>query len=202
MAVASSHGQAAAVFLDKDGTLVRDVPFNDDPQRVELMPGVAEGLRALADAGYRLFVVTNQSGLARGLMSAGGFAETMARLHELLAADGVTLDGVYVCPHHPHGLVRGLRLACDCRKPMPGLLLRAAREHDIDLGRSWLVGDILDDIEAGSRAKCRTVLLFGGETEWLRGPHRTPDFTAHGFAEAVSAVLGAGAVARLERQAL
>lgn len=192
MALAHAPGRQAAVFLDKDGTLVRDVPFNDDPERVELMPGVAEGLRELASAGFRLFVVTNQSGLARGLMSAERFAATTARLEALLADEGAHLDGTYVCPHYPEGVVEALTLRCNCRKPRPGLLLQAAAEHRIDLTRSWLIGDILHDVEAGNRAGCRTVLLTGGETEWLPGPYRTPDVTVTGFANAVRAIALAG----------
>lgn len=201
MAVRAARAWPAAVFLDKDGTLVRDVPFNDDPDKVELMPGVAEGLRELASAGFRLFVVTNQSGLARGLMSPVRFAATSARLEALLDAAGVHLDGMYVCPHYPDGLVPALALSCNCRKPRPGLLLKAAAEHHVDLARSWLVGDILDDVEAGNRAGCRTVLLTGGETEWLTGPYRTPDVTVTGFTNAVRAISEAGGGA-LRRRAL
>lgn len=182
-----------AVFLDKDGTLVRDVPFNDDPLKVELMPGVVEGLHRLAEAGFLLVVVTNQSGLARGLMTERGLRQTLARTVQLLAVAGIDLDGVYMCPHHPEGVVPPLRRACDCRKPQPGLLLRAAEDLDIDLGRSWLIGDILDDIEAGNRAGCRSVLLRGAETEWKWGPHRLPEALVTGFSNAVNAVLSAEA---------
>ena len=201
MALARTSGPAAAVFLDKDGTLVRDVPFNDDPRRVSLMPGVAEGIRELASAGFRLFVVTNQSGLARGLMSVGRFEATIARMYELLAEKGARVDGVYVCPHYPEGVVESLTVSCNCRKPRPGMLLQAAAEHDIDLSRSWLIGDILHDVEAGNRAGCRTVLLTGGETEWVRGPYRTPDVTVTGFGNAVRAICEATDAAP-RRQAL
>lgn len=189
MAVDLTTRRRPAVFLDKDGTLVRDVPFNDDPDKVELMPGVGAGLRECASAGYRLFIVTNQSGIARGLMTERGLRATMARLVALLAAEGVHLDGSYICKHYPESVVPRLRAGCGCRKPMPGLVLRAAREHAIDLGRSWLVGDILDDIEAGNRAGCRTVLVPNGETEWLAGPFRTPELIVSGFADAAEAIL-------------
>lgn len=185
---------ATAVFLDKDGTLVRDVPFNDDPDKVALMPGVGSGLRALAEAGHLLIMVTNQSGLARGLMTEEGFRASMVRLDELLAHEGVALDAVYVCPHYPGGVVPHLRRACGCRKPQPGMLLRAAAEHDIDLGRSWLIGDILDDVEAGNRAGCRTVMLSGAETEWLPGPFREPRAIVDDFTQATDVVLSAAAV--------
>jgi histidinol-phosphate phosphatase family protein len=106
---------APAVFLDKDGTLVRDVPFNDDPALVELMPGVAEGLRMLAEAGFGLYVVTNQSGMARGLMTESGLAATLDRTVELLEAEGAAIGGVYACKHHPEAVVRRLRRQCGCR---------------------------------------------------------------------------------------
>lgn len=188
-----------AVFLDKDGTLVRDVPFNDDADLVELLPGVVGGLRRLAEAGYLLVVVTNQSGLARGLMDEGRLADALSRMERLLEMGGVRLDGVYVCPHHPAGTVPRLATTCACRKPLPGMLFRAATEHGIDLRRSWLIGDILDDIEAGNRAGCRTVLLSGAETEWRNGPFRTPDVIVAGFARAARTVL-ASAETRPQRR--
>lgn len=191
-----------AVFLDKDGTLVRDVPFNDDPARVELLPGVTDGLRALAMAGFRLIVVTNQSGLARGVMSERGLRACTSRLEQLLADEGVALDGFYVCPHHPDGTVPHLAVSCECRKPMPGLVVRAASEHGIDASESWLVGDILDDVEAGNRAGCRTVLLRGSETEWLPGPHRTPEIVADGLHAASAAILEADDASPSRRWAL
>lgn len=193
---------AKAIFLDKDGTLVRDVPFNDDPRKVALLPGVGAGLRALADAGYRLIVVTNQSGLARGLMTEPGVRAMMRRMAELLEAEGVSLDGIYLCPHHPLGVVPRLRIECECRKPRPGLLWRAAAEHRIDIAESWLVGDILDDIEAGNRAGCRSVLVTGGETEWLPGEYRTPEAIVTDLAEAAAVVLHAEPAAVPQRLAL
>jgi histidinol-phosphate phosphatase family protein len=181
---------APAVFLDKDGTLVEDVPYNVDPARMQFLPGVAEGLRSLHDAGYRLLVVSNQSGVARGYFEEPALRDVEARLRELFHAAGSLLTGFYYCPHHPAGEVRSYRLSCQCRKPRPGLVHRAAREHGIDVHRSWLVGDILDDVEAGRRAGCRTILLHNGhETEWLLGPHRRPHHTAADFREAVSWIL-------------
>ena len=136
-----------AVFLDKDGTLLRDLPYNVDPAKMELMPGVPEGLRALRDAGYRLVLVSNQSGAARGYFPLRALGVVEARLRELLKAEGVALAAVYWCPHHPEGVVRGLDVFCVCRKPFPGLLRQAASDLGIDLARSWMAGDILNDIE-------------------------------------------------------
>lgn len=179
-----------AIFLDRDGTVVRNVPFNADPDKVELMPGAARALRSLWSAGYRLFLASNQSGLARGLFTERELDAVTARLEALLLAEGVRLDGIYVCPHHPDGTVLKWHGPCECRKPMPGMLLQAADEHDIDLGSSWLIGDILDDVEAGKRAGCNAVLLLnGGETEWVPGPYRVPDGVASGLYGAARIIL-------------
>ncbi|MEF2277446.1 HAD family hydrolase [Deinococcus sp. YIM 134068] len=181
-----------AVFLDKDGTLIEDVPYNVDPALIRLAPGVGEVLRALSGAGYVLVVITNQSGVARGLFPESALGGVETRLRELLAAEGVTLAGFLACPHHPKGTVEEYAVECECRKPGPGLLRRAADELGLDLTRSWMVGDILNDVEAGRRAGCRTVLLDnGGETEWLPGPYRTPHHTARDWAEVAAAILTA-----------
>ena len=170
-----------AVFLDKDGTLVENVPYNVDPSRVVPAPHAAPALAALAGAGYRLIVVSNQPGVARGV-----FAEDRLRvLHAHLRSLLPELGEFYYCPHSPDE-------ECACRKPACGLLLRAAYRHGIDLARSWMVGDILDDVEAGRRAGCRTVLVDNGnETEWQRGPLRKPHVVARDLGEAARAILQA-----------
>ena len=184
---------STCVFLDKDGTLVEDVPYNVDPARIRLTDGAAEGLRRLHAAGYRLVVVSNQAGVARGYFPEEALEAVGRRLRELLAQAGVPLGGFYYCPHHRDGSVRRYAVACDCRKPAPGMLRRAAREHGLDLPRCWLVGDILDDVEAGRRAGCRTVLLENGhETEWVWSPERVPDLRAANLAEAAERILSRG----------
>lgn len=170
-----------AVFFDKDGTLVENVPYNADPERISLAEGAADAVRRLAGEGYRIFVVSNQPGVALGHFAEGDLRAVERRLRELLPH----LDGFYYCPHAPEA-------ACRCRKPACGLLLRAAREHAVDLGKSWMVGDILDDVEAGRRAGCRTVLLdIGNETEWQLGERRTPDETVRSLPQAASRICGA-----------
>jgi D-glycero-D-manno-heptose 1,7-bisphosphate phosphatase len=188
-AIGRGHGRAA-VFLDKDGTLIVDVPYNVDPVLVRLTDGALDGLRALHDAGYLLIVVSNQSGVARGLFKEEALGAVEARLRGLIAVAGPPLAGFYYCPHHPDGHVEPYAIACTCRKPAPGLLSRAAREHGVDLGRSWLIGDILHDVEAGRRAGCRTVLLdVGHETEWQLTPDRTPDLVATSLSDAARLIL-------------
>jgi D-glycero-D-manno-heptose 1,7-bisphosphate phosphatase len=182
---------AKAIILDKDGTLIQDVPYNVDPAHIRLMPGAAAGLRRLARAGYKLFVVTNQSGVARGLFREEALLPVKDRLHQLLSKEGVCLQGFYYCPHHPEGQAPRYAIACECRKPQPGLVLRAAREHALDLADSWTIGDILDDIEAGRRAGCKTILINNGhETEWVISPLREPDYVAGDLEKAADIILG------------
>ena len=151
-----------AVFLDRDGTLNREVNYLADPSQLELLPGVAEGLARLAGDRWLLCVVTNQSGVARGILSEDTLAEIHSRLRELLANEGVSLDWIGHCPHHPEHGTPDLRRVCNCRKPAPGLLLRAAADLDIDLTRSWMVGDSLRDLEAGRSAGCHSILVGTG----------------------------------------
>lgn len=166
---------SAAVLFDKDGTLLEDVPYNVDPALMRFAPGAGEALGVLAAHGFRLFVISNQSGVALGRFPHEAIDVMEAHLRRMFEACGVKLEGAYWCPHHPNGVVARYSCRCACRKPAPGMLLRAAREHAIDLPKSWFIGDILDDIEAGTRAGCRTVLLDNGhETEWLAGPERVP----------------------------
>jgi D-glycero-D-manno-heptose 1,7-bisphosphate phosphatase len=184
-----------AIFLDKDGTLVENIAHNADPARIRLMPGVAEGLRALSRMPYRLFIVTNQPGLALGLITDAQFLRLSRSLEALFAGEGCTLSGVYFCPHHPAGVVRRFAATCDCRKPKPGLLRDAAAEHGLDLAGSWMIGDILNDVEAGRRAGCRTVFVDNGnETEWKWSRERRPHVTVHRFDEAVRAIMLSGAM--------
>jgi D-glycero-D-manno-heptose 1,7-bisphosphate phosphatase len=175
-----------AVFVDKDGTLVENVPYNADPARVRLTRHAGAALRRLSDAGLPLFIATNQPGLATGRIDAAQFARLQdAIAQRLLDEAGVRLAGWLVCPH-----AATLAPPCGCRKPAPGLLQRAARAHGIDLARSWMVGDILDDVEAGRRAGCRTVLLdVGNETLWQTGAWREPHHRCTDLLQAADVIL-------------
>ncbi|WP_286758161.1 HAD family hydrolase [Ralstonia sp. RL] len=168
-----------AIFLDKDGTLVENVPYNVNPGLLQLTWHAGPGLQLFKQLGYALYVVTNQSGVAHGLFTEAALVQVEQRLQELLAQYGVTLDGFYYCPHAIDGTVARYAIPCTCRKPMPGMLFRAAYAHGIDLAQSWMIGDILHDVEAGRRAGCRTVLIDNGnETEWKTSALRTPHLTA------------------------
>ncbi len=181
-----------AVFLDKDGTLIVNEPYNVDPRRIRLQPHAGEALRAFHAQGYRVVIVTNQSGVARGLFPEEALAAVENRLRVMLSELDVPLAGFYYCPHHPDGTVPAYAIDCSCRKPKPGLVLRACRELRIDARQSWLIGDILNDIEAGRSAGCRTILLRNGnETEWIVTPSRLPHHIVADFREAKRVVMAA-----------
>jgi D-glycero-D-manno-heptose 1,7-bisphosphate phosphatase len=181
-----------AVFLDKDGTLIENVPYNVDRTRIRLRPGAVDALLLLSGLGYELILVSNQPGVALGRFPMGALRAVEEHLNDLFLAHGFRLAACYWCPHHPEGTVADYALTCTCRKPMPGMLQVAAAEHGIDLSQSWLVGDILDDVEAGRRAGCKAILLdVGNETEWKKGPWRTPHHVAPDLLSAAAAIMNA-----------
>lgn len=179
-----------AVFVDKDGTLVVDVPYNVDPARLTFTPHAPAALRVLDAAGYAIFVATNQRGLADRRFTLGAYAALQEALADRMRDEaGVELAGFLTCPHAPDAAGAPL---CGCRKPAPGLLREAAAVHGLDLSRCWMVGDILDDVEAGRRAGCRTVLLdVGNETEWLPGALRVPHHRCGDLLEAARCIVAA-----------
>jgi histidinol-phosphate phosphatase family protein len=181
-----------AVFLDKDGTLIDDVPYNVDPERVTLARGAGGALRALRAHGFLLIVVSNQPGVALGRFPLRALRGVERRIQELLAPSGAAIDAFYYCPHLPQAANIRFAVRCLCRKPQPGLVRRAALDWHVDLRQSWLVGDILDDVEAGNRAGCRSVLIHNGnETEWRFGEHREPDDHARSLRQAAQLILTA-----------
>lgn len=179
-----------------------NVHYCRDPEQVRLLPGVAKGLGWLQRAGYQLIVITNQSGVARGYLTERELGRVNGRLCRLLAAEGIHLAAIYYCPHHPDGAEGAYAGPCLCRKPAPGLLLRAAAEWGIALARSWLIGDILADVEAGNRAGCRTVLIdLGTEPR----PHEaicTPTYIARNLPHAARLILAADGRSRLKVEPL
>jgi D-glycero-D-manno-heptose 1,7-bisphosphate phosphatase len=145
----------AAVFVDRDGVLVRDVDLLVRAEQIDILPGVAAALRRLHQAGFPIIVVTNQPVVARGMLTEAEVEAIEDELHQRLRAAGGHVDAFYYCPHHPHADVAAYRVSCQCRKPRPGLLERAAREHDLDLSASVMIGDRPTDLAAGRRAGCR-----------------------------------------------
>lgn len=148
-----------AIFLDRDDTLIEDPGYINDPEQVKLLEGVPEALIQLKALGYKLIVVTNQSAVARGIVTEKVLGEIHDRLKQLLAERNAFLDRIYYCPYHPDGVVQKYRKESNSRKPSPGMLLKAADEMDIDLGQSWCVGNSSRDIESGLRAGCKTILI-------------------------------------------
>lgn len=148
-----------AVFLDRDGTINVDPGYVGDPTRVKLFPGVPEGLRLLQDAGFKLIIISNQSGIGRGIITPDGLTAVNARIFELA---GIQPDAIYMCFHHPSEAVGTFKIVCDCRKPGTGMIDQGARELGIDLGGSYIVGDAAVDMEAGRAAKLTRVLVRTG----------------------------------------
>jgi D-glycero-D-manno-heptose 1,7-bisphosphate phosphatase len=173
-----------AVFIDKDGTLIRDVPYNVDPRQIQLMPGVGVALRRLQNEGYKLIAISNQPGIARNLFQENDLLPVNRQIQTLLAPYRVKMDAFYYCPHE-------LTAGCGCRKPMPGMIFRAAKDHVIEPRISWMIGDILHDVEAGNRAGCRTIHFDNGnETEWIKGPFRQPGYSVETWTEAGQVICG------------
>jgi len=178
-----------AVFLDRDDTLIEDPGYISSPEQVKLLSGVPKALIELRSMGYKLVVVTNQSAVARGIVTEKVLSEIHDRLKALLAEQNASLDAIYYCPYHPEGAIPRYRRQSDCRKPNPGMLLKAADEMDIDLAQSWVIGNSDSDVEAGLRAGCRTILV---EPPWRRRqlePNRpVPHHKAVNITEAVNII--------------
>ncbi|MBN1124495.1 MAG: HAD family hydrolase [Sedimentisphaerales bacterium] len=152
-----------AIFLDRDDTLIEDPGYINHPSQVKLLPHVCEALIDLRQMGYKLVIVTNQSAVARGIVTEDGLEEIHQRLIGLLRHEGASIDRIYYCPYHPNGIIPEYRKDSDLRKPNPGMLLSAAQEMEIDLEASWMLGNSYRDIAAGMRAGCKTILITSAE---------------------------------------
>jgi D-glycero-D-manno-heptose 1,7-bisphosphate phosphatase len=189
-AVGRSAGMEGAVFLNLASTVIEELPDNAEVTHLSLAHGTADGARRLHHAGYPLIVISNQSGVAHGYFAEEALTAVEQRLRLLLAEVGVPLAGFYYCPHHPNGIVQPYATACFCRKPAPGLILRAASENKLDCHHSWFISDTLDNVEAGNRAGCQTILLVNGsEREWTLSPDRMPTHFTTDLAMAAAIVL-------------
>lgn len=169
-----------AVFLDRDGTLIVDAGYPRDPEKVELLPGAVEALSAFRQHGLLLVLISNQSGVGRGMVTPEEAASVHGRFVQILEGAGVRLDGSYYCPHGPDD-------GCTCRKPSPELLQRAAADHGVDLRSSFMIGDKLIDVETGIRAGCKTILLDWDGTK--RDPAPRPDLRTRTWDEAARFIL-------------
>jgi len=149
------------VLLDRDGTVIRDVGYLTRVEQIELLPHAAESLRLLRETGLRIAIVTNQSAVGRGLLDEAELASIHRELERRLAAGGAKVDGVYYCPHHPTEAIGAYRIRCECRKPDIGMARRAAEDLDLDLSRSYVIGDKLSDMELAQRIGARGILVDG-----------------------------------------
>jgi D-glycero-D-manno-heptose 1,7-bisphosphate phosphatase len=192
----------AAVFVDRDGVineLVAD-PVSARPESplrvsdVRLIPGAAAALRGLAAAGWRLVGVSNQPGAAKGLVRLADLHAIQTRVLELLDGEGARFDDFRLCLHHPGGVIPELTEECDCRKPRPGMLLAAAHDLGLDLGRSWMVGDTDGDMQAGRSAGCRTILVEHPPSEHKRAGKLHPDAVVSDLTAAAGIILAAKGV--------
>jgi D-glycero-D-manno-heptose 1,7-bisphosphate phosphatase len=182
-----------AIFLDRDDTLIEDSGYINHPDQVKLLDGVPEALIELRELGYKLIVASNQSAVARGIITEKVLAQIHDRLQQLLAEKGASIDRIYYCPYHPEGAVAKYRQESDWRKPKPGMLLAAAKEMDIDLRESWMIGNSDRDIEAGARAGCKTIRIDQPERDKSSEQGTTvtrikPDYRAVNLREAVNLI--------------
>ena len=175
-----------AIFLDRDGTINKYVGFLRSPSDLKLIDGAAEAIKRINESGYLCIVVTNQPVIARGEVSVSELNFIHNKMETLLGQAGAYIDGLYYCPHHPDkgysGEVKALKIDCDCRKPKPGMLIKAAEDFNIDLSSSWMIGDGKNDVGAGKAAGCKTVLIGEDECE--------ADIMAENLLAAVEEILG------------
>jgi len=184
------HAKRRAVFIDRDGTINEEVNYLGRPEDARLLPGVAQAMASLSRAGLAVVVVSNQSGLARGYFCDDDLRAVRFELAAQLARQGARVDGWYHCPHHPEGVVAHLAVECDCRKPAPGLILRAAKELGLELDGSFMIGDRLRDVACGKAVGLGCVLVRSGQDDGPpTGPHETPDFVADDLAQAARWIL-------------
>jgi D-glycero-D-manno-heptose 1,7-bisphosphate phosphatase len=180
-----------AVFVDRDGTMIEDVGYLDRLERLKLFPYTLDAIRLMNRAGYRV-VVTSQNGVAQGVLTEEFLGEAHAHLSQLCESAGAKIEGYYYCPHSTHAVVERYRTDCECRKPKPGMILAAARDHSLDVSRSFVVGDRWRDIEMGLNAGTRALLVETGygRTEAARRPaHLQPVPVAGTLIEATSLIL-------------
>jgi D-glycero-D-manno-heptose 1,7-bisphosphate phosphatase len=178
-----------AVFLDRDGTIVVERGYITVPGMIELIPGVAEAIVRLREGGWKVFVATNQGCVGKGMITEEELGAINFRMLSMLGAEGAMLDGIYVCPHHPNGSVPDYTMECDCRKPRPGLLERAASENDLDLSQCFMIGDHLRDLEAARSAGARAILVLTGHGHQTATQEHGADHVAADLAAAVEWLL-------------
>ncbi len=175
-----------AVFLDRDGTINVDKGYVYKIEDLEILPNVVEGLKLLRQAGYKLIIITNQSGIARGYYTEEDYFRFKKEMHEKLKEHEIFINAEYFCPHHPNGTIEKYKSDCDCRKPKTGMLEQAARDFNLNLRESWMIGDSLRDIQTGKNAGCRTIHILIREEKNLV---KEAEFVARDMLEAAHYIL-------------
>jgi len=182
-----------AAFLDRDGTIIEDTGYVGEISKVRFLPGASAGIKLLNDNGFKVIIITNQAGVARGFFTEERVKEINAYIRESLVQEGAMIDEFYYCPHHVEGIIEEYRKDCYYRKPNPGMIEKAVSDFDIDLDESFVIGDKYSDIEAGCRAGCRNILLTGEASQDGKMENRVvSDHTAHDLFEAVKWIIASG----------
>jgi D-glycero-D-manno-heptose 1,7-bisphosphate phosphatase len=178
-----------AVFLDRDGTINEEVNFVKSVEELKLIPCAARAINRMNDLDLRTIVLSNQSGIARGFFTEKELNEINTRLLKLLKIENATIDSIYYCPHHPEGVVKEFAINCDCRKPKTGMILKAAKEFNINVEKSFVIGDMMRDLECGKNAGTKNILVLTGKGRETLNEIKTnsfqPDFIAHDLIDAV-----------------
>ena len=154
-----------ACFLDRDGVLIEEVNYLSSPDQVRIFPETVKALSLLKNNGYKIIVITNQAGVARGYFTEKDIVKVHAEIDKQLADNNLHIDAYYYCPHHPKGTVKGYNIECECRKPNSNMILQAVKDYNIDLKQSFLIGDKLSDLHAAENAGCRAALVLTGHGE-------------------------------------
>ena len=179
-----------AVFLDRDGTIIEDSGYINSPEQIKFIPGSIEAIKKLNDAGYKVVIISNQAGIARGLLSEDMLQTIDKIIHRQILSGGGHIDASYYCPHHPEHGVYPYKQDCECRKPHPGLIKKAVKDKELELAGSFMVGDKSSDIETGKRAGVKTVFVRTGHgQEEEKGLKVKPDHLADNLTEAVRWIL-------------
>ncbi len=185
-----SDKENPAVFLDRDGTIIEEVGYIDSPDKIQPIAGAEEAIKLFRDAGFKIIIVSNQSGVAHGYFDENTVMLINDRVAENFASNGANIDAFYFCPHHPDYGDQNYRRNCDCRKPQPGMFLQAAEEHKIDLSKSIMIGDKFTDVQAGKNLNLYSILVLTGfgkeqfQKIKLNGLRPAPDFVAENVGDA------------------
>ncbi|MCF6147561.1 MAG: HAD family hydrolase [Candidatus Kuenenia sp.] len=178
-----------AVFLDRDGTIVAHIPYLNSPRQLKLLPHAVEGIRLFKEHGYLVIVVTNQSGIARGYFDEESLMQIHDKLKKILTQEKAEVDDIYYCPHYAEGIVEQYKVHCECRKPRPKMLFDAAKQYNIDLSQSIMIGDSQVDVLVGKEAGCKSIFIRDANQVSNGGLHFGADYVVKDLLEAALLVI-------------